>query len=128
MSALGAFIGRQRPYGNAVDVSIGFQLDNTAPISYDPPNPPESKDNRNSIDIFGPLAKNNADNLYPVHARQESGKLMIPLVEGAITLKLGDGVEYDITKGLRIPWTYKTEEGEVVYSNIFVLFNGSGQL
>jgi hypothetical protein len=29
---------------------------------------------------------------------------------------------------LRIPYTYKSETGENVHANIFILFNGSGEV
>jgi len=41
---------------------------------------------------------------------------------------LPNGEEYRITKGLRVPYTYKAAHGVTdIHANILILFNGTGQ-
>ena len=126
---LGLLLNKQRPYGTDADTRLTVDLCDPAVYRPQLPDAVTAPDNRNYVDCFGPLAANNAVDPFPVRVETKpDGVKAIPEVEKAIELKWPNGNVHQITKGLRIPYTYKSETGEDVYANVFVLFNGSGQL
>jgi hypothetical protein len=84
------------------------------------------------VDVFGALAARRGDRRAEVERDKETGE--VKLVgekdydggEGVLHVMLPNGEEFRITKGLRIPYTYKDVDGGTVYANILVLYNGNG--
>jgi hypothetical protein len=126
---LGLLINKQRPYGTQADTRLTVDLTDPTVYREKLPEDVTAPGNPTCVDVFGPLVANDAVNPYPVQVETTmGGARRIAPIEEAINLTFPNGSTYDITKGLRIPYTYKTETGEDVDANVFVLFNGSGQL
>jgi hypothetical protein len=135
---LGLLIDKERPYGEDAQTDLGVDL--TDAKVYDPRTPRgfANPSDRDRIDVFGPLEKFGQGNHLKVEvdpaeknpARQvfaADPHVREAIETSGIPLDFGNGSPYTITKGLRIPYQY-TSNGQTIYANIFILFNGSGHV
>jgi hypothetical protein len=139
---LDALIAQHRPYGD--DQAAQFVVPFTVASAFvrdralDPSDPRE----RGFISVFGPLADNGDPEVNPqprinIEPSKDNPK-MASAVDHDIQTKIetqsfalippgGKPLAYKITKGLRIPYVYVSNE-RLVEANIFILYSGSGEL
>jgi hypothetical protein len=85
------------------------------------------------VDVFGSLAKfGDGNRRQDVVVDPATGKVSLDgnadRGPGFFELNLDNGDDFPITKAVRIPYRYKVEGNDDtwIYSNIIVLFNGTG--
>jgi Dyp-type peroxidase family len=130
-SDLGLLIDRQRPYGGSAGLADLTRVFNMGIA------PPHGGANGiTDVDVFGALFQFGAAGLglVPIQVVDKNGTKVVEPVdptlekEGIFHIMLPNGEEYRITKGLRVPYTYKAADGVTdIHANILILFNGSGQ-
>ena len=130
-SELGLLIDRHRPYGDSAGLADLTRVFNMGVA------PPKTGPNSiTDVDVFGALFQFGAAGLglVPIQVVTRNGSDVAEPVDtslekdGIFHVTLPNGEEYRITKGLRIPYTYKSADGlRDIHSNILVLFNGDGQ-
>jgi hypothetical protein len=141
---LDALVAEQRPYGDDDAAQIVVPLSALTSFVRDRALDPSDARERGFVSVFGPLA-NNGDtskgnsqpriNIQPTPGNSRMASAVDSEVERAIQtrsyrLLAPDAEEplgYKITKGLRIPYVYVSNE-RLVEANIFILYSGSGEL
>jgi hypothetical protein len=117
--------------------SVAFLIQNiTSPNVNDPTGNPAS--DKTCVNRFGPLQDFGksppcAQNGLQVQLNGPTAESVDPRIDEATIdataswLTFKNGATFRITKGFRFPYTYKDINGKPVYTNLFVLFSGSGQ-
>jgi hypothetical protein len=131
-ATLGRIIDKYRPYGDEVTMpDLGNP--NSYVLGVAPRRVNSKADPK--IDVFGALRDfNEADGRLQVRVTEDPytrKAVVVPAIpdvveDGIFHVTLPSGIEYRITKGLLVPYTYKAKGDIPVHASILILYNGSG--
>ena len=128
---IGTLIDKHRPYGDETTLPDFTQDVFKTSLTV-------AKSARDKVEVFGALRDFGLAGKKQKRTKVSKVQTILgtaefapedPTIEkdGVFHVMLPGGIEYRITKGIRIPYTYKSTANETVHANIIILFNGSGE-